>query len=143
MSDDEIRPPKIQNVLAAVMITHRERNRRWPQMAPHDPFEFADWWTGIMEPPNIPFDNPQRVVADKKIGWHTPYDDRLKSYLQKFLAFNHAQQVWVLANVNRGIPYRGDDGIMYARIVKEHETMKKNPDEYIGKASAVLAAFKN
>lgn len=99
-----------------------------PNTLPQDNFQAARFWMAHQ----IPADNfveHATPPAQKGGEWKTPYHDRLVYTLKRFMALKSIEQIYVLENIKRGIPYKGDDLDRYKQYVKDHEVMKKAKDE--------------
>ena len=136
-------PPEVAEVLARFLERHQAKLRPWPESFPEGAYHAARFWIDLMEPPHPWRDVPQpRENNGKRVGWFTPYHDRLLFALQKFCKFTPPQQVWIIEHVRQGIPWRGDDGLAYAAIIDQTKAMHANPAEYVGQASAVLRGMR-
>lgn len=122
---DRCPPPDIVDILAGFLETWQRQARPWPEGFPAAPKQAAKVFVGLMEPPDRFRDRPSPRHKDGKvIGWSTPYHDRLLLALQKFVAFNSVQQVYIVEHIRAGIPWRGEDGRQYAFIVEHSQPVK-------------------
>jgi len=135
----ETTPPKAVDVLAGIF----EKYRKHSNIIPARPFDAAYWWMDHQEPAR---EDTERVesVTDKngKVGWRTPYIDRVASSLRIFLSFNPQQQIFVTEKIDQGIPWRGDDIGMFQMICTESLNMAQDKPAYIQKASAIFQNFR-
>lgn len=139
MSDDM---PKAVDVLADVFTRYISRHCEgvWPDHIPRPAFKAAQWWMETQEPAKQsehaePIYNPRGDL----VAWQTPYHDRVKYTLQKFLAMDGLEQKTVLACIDEGIAYRGDDFSFFMEIVHHHRAMQRNPEAFKQRAAAMMA----
>lgn len=133
-------PPKAVDVLAQII----EHQRKKSDYMPPRPFDAAHWWIDHQEPADEFLDRVERIIGKdgKHAGWKTPYIDRMVSTLRIFLALNEPKKAYVIQQIERGIPWRGDSMEMFLLIVAEEEKMRKDRDGYICQASSVFRGFK-
>ncbi|MBT8046520.1 MAG: hypothetical protein KJN67_05080 [Pontiella sp.] len=142
-SSSDPTPPDVVETLGEFLERYQARGLRWPAGIPDGAFHAARYWVEINEDPHRYRDNPGPIYkGGALVAWSTPYHDRLLFSLQKFLGFNSAQQIWILEQIKRGIPWRGEEGKVYAAIIEQAEIMARDPAGYIGNATPALAAIR-
>ena len=130
--------PTPESVLEKVL---KRRNHK-PKMFPGDLFQAARYWMAHQEQPRDYVDNAVPNTKDGKIiGWHTPYHDRLCVNLRIFFRLKHIHQVYVIENVEAGIPWRGDPPDNYIKVVRQAQLMAKDKGKYIENAMQALKSF--
>ena len=131
-------PPLIVDVLAKILGLHLKKHRM-PECMPNQHYDACHWFVSHQEPAHEYRDRVEPIEKEGSIvGWRTPYHDRLSSNLKIFLSMSELQQVYIAANVEAGIPWRGDSILMYSKIIEQHKAMMKNTEAYIGNAKEVL-----
>jgi len=106
---------------------------------PAKPLEAATWWVDHQDPWNKIQERPERQ-NDKRgnfSGWLTPYHDRVAATLKIFLELSEPEKCFVVENIERGIPWRGDPIYLYKAIIEEHEKMAQDIDGYKGVAEKI------
>ena len=94
-------PPKTDSALRDVFHNHKGQ---WPRLIPREPFEAADAWINLQEPPT-PLDQPQWISKGTPNdpyagGWQVPYSDRLVNNLRIFLALAPNEQEFVISKIS-------------------------------------------
>ena len=114
-----------------VIADYLEHSKRSPPKgAPSDPWQFAKWWMAHQIPPDDFAEAPTPPVV-KGGSWETPYHDRLMYTLKKFLRLKRIHQLYIIENVEKGVPWKGDDISFYTRVVEENIKMQANREQYI------------
>ena len=129
-------PPQTVDVLADIFKQAKPCDHY-----PGRPYDAAHWWIEHQQPPNEFTERVEKVVNGDKVTWRTPYTDRVAGTLRKFLGLSSPQQAYVVAQIEAGIPWRGDDIQSFTGIVAESQKMKQNREGYISKASSILSNF--
>lgn len=130
--------PTPESVLEKIL----KKRRHKPKMFPGDPFQAARYWMAHQEQPHHWKENAEPIKKDGKVtGWHTPYHDRLAINLKTFFQLKHIHQVYVIENVEAGVPWRGDPPDNYIEIVRETQKMLKNKEAYIDNAKQIHREF--
>jgi hypothetical protein len=133
--------------LTAMLADWRNRNRTWPPAFPPGPRDAAHFWITRQEPARDNEKPHQVPVASTRQGqdtqrWVTPYNLRLTQSLQSFLTHKPDQQRYILAAIEDGHVYRGEDNrtphdcfdgrTLFQNIVHETERMQElGRDAYI------------
>ncbi len=130
--------PTPEEVLEKIL----KKRKYKPKMFPGDPFQAARFWMAHQEQPRDYVDNAVPQTKNGKIvGWDTPYHDRLCVNLKIFFRLKHIHQVYVIENVEAGIPWRGDPPDNYIQIVRQTQLMLSDKDKYIESAMKALKSF--
>ena len=118
----ETKPPKAVDILSMIFDKYRKRS----EIIPLRPYDAAHWWMDHQEPANEMTERVERVV-DKtgKVGWQTPYIDRIAATLRIFLSMNPAQQIFIIEKVQHGIPWRGDSMAFYLEVIRQTDIRDK------------------
>jgi hypothetical protein len=139
-------PPAPEGALVDVLAGLRQAGGKFPPMFPGDRLDAALYWMRHQEPESQR-DRPEWIWksgTDAGGQWNTPYNDRVVETLHKFLGLSQPQQVFVIENIERGYPYRGDSIEFYLEVIKQTdiqaEYVKKHgrdadgllPREYTG-----------
>jgi len=137
------KPPLVNASLIKVFKSWQLRKGRSAHI-PANPFEAAEFWIALQEPPDEYRDRPERQI-DKNgdhTGWITPYHDRLIYNLRRFLAMPDIHKAFVVDRVRKGVPYRGDDIEFYKMVCAESEKMDDDKEGYLESAFKTLRQFK-
>ena len=122
-------PPKAQDVLIPVasaflasrMVHHADSR------IPRNANELVHWWMDRQSRPSERFDRP--VQESKRDGsglfWRTPYTDRIRHTLIKFLSLDSGFQGLIIAAAEDKIFWRGDSREFFLSVIHEHEKMRK------------------
>jgi len=130
--------PTPEEVLEKIL----KKRKHKPKMFPGDMFQAARYWMAHQEQPRDYVDNAVPNTKNGKIvGWKTPYHDRLAINLRLFFRLKHIHQVYVIENVEAGIPWRGDPPDIYIQVVRQAMLMKKDPKGYVESAMLALKEF--
>ena len=132
-------PPKLDMELQTVLHRHKGH---WPRMFPRDPFEAADLWEAMQEPPKDrerPEWIPLGTKTDPHAGsWQTPYIDRLRYNLRVFLSHTPNDQAFIAEMIRAGYPWRGDKLDFYREVIKNTDIMYGYVDKYGRTADGLL-----
>ena len=63
------------------------------------------------------------------VGFDTPYEDRLVSALWEFIRLTPPERDFVILNIERGIPWKGEPLTLYRQIVEEAENFRSASDK--------------
>jgi hypothetical protein len=143
---DHDAPPKADEVLGRIAVAwlgSRDVHRA-DQRIPRNPQELAQWWIRMQPPPIEPFDRPQQQTKWDGTGtfWKTPYIDRIRNTLIKFLSLGHEFQGLIIAAAEDGIFWRGDSKAFFIAVISETEKMHAMGIEaYRGKAEKQTEEF--
>ena len=136
-------PPRLDSELRDALHNHKGH---WPKMLPKEPFQAADYWASMNEPPHerervewLSRSTPNDPNAG---GWQTPYIDRVLLTLRIFLNLTPNDQEFVINNIRAGIPWRGDDLDMYRSIIVETKKMLADKGVYIEGALKAMREFR-
>ena len=126
--------------VANILKLWKLKNKQWPDRFPPSPRDAAAVWLGMQEPVE-PREQARRIPIPQERGkpvqhrWETPYIARITASLRAFLQHNGSQQRYIVAAIEDGIVYRGDDNIhkykqldgltLFQSIVKETEHMRE------------------
>jgi len=138
----ETSPPEIVDFLSEVIasaIPHI-KNKKLPDFMPFNPRQAATWWIDQQEPADVYSERLEKVTKDGNFqAWKTPYHDRLKRTISKFLALDKPHQLYVIEAQKSGIPWRGDDFPFYITVMKEHIRMvEEGKDKYVPEAIKII-----
>ena len=116
------------------------KNKRWPDSFPPAPMDAAAAWMTFQEPATK-IEQSRRIPIPQERGkpvlyrWEAPYIDRISANLRAFLHENRNSQSFIMAAIDDGIAYRGDDNstpypqfnglTLFQNIVKENEIMRE------------------
>jgi hypothetical protein len=119
-------PPKVHEVLAGIAAKWLESHSRSDSRIPRNPDELAHWWVDRQSPPNERFDRPvqQPKLDGSGMYWKTPYIDRIRSTLIKFLSLDSGFQGLIIAAAEDGIFWRGDSMEFFFSVISEREKMR-------------------
>jgi hypothetical protein len=117
----ETAPPVADSQLVLVYKIWRRRHNS--EIIPRDYLAAARWWLEHQEPQGRN-EQPQ-LEHDKKgvANWKTPFIERVSATWLTFLSFSEPVKVYIIGNIERGIPYRGDDIKFYKMVVEESAKM--------------------
>ena len=120
-------PPKVHEVLAGISAKWLESHSRADSRIPRNADELAHWWVDRQSPPNERFDRPvqQPKLDGSGMYWKTPYIDRIRSTLIKFLSLDPGFQGLIIAAAEDKIFWRGDSREFFLSVIHEHEKMRK------------------
>ena len=131
--------------IEAVLIKILERGKRMPKMFPENKLEAANFWISKQEPPKEEREAVEWQSNPKHRDggfWKSPYIDRLAFTLKKFLALGSPRQFFVIENIDKGCPWRGDGIDFFKMVVQEHQKMQEmGADEYISKAKVTARGY--
>ena len=160
----EMVPPNPVEEVARVLAAMKLSRRAWPAMFPDTPIDAAKFWISKQEPCGVR-EGPEKVIVPKK-KWNEedvhyrfeyPYIERMKANLRVFMKEPSDSQRYILAAIEDGIKYRGDDNqfkykqldglTLFQNIVKETERMRDMGvvayrQESIGKLKSYVAKSK-
>jgi len=119
--------PTPESVIAQYL---QANDRRIPKGFPSDPFQAARFWMAHQIQPDA-FTEAATPPVTKGGNWGTPYHDRLLYTLKKFLKLKAVHQVYVIEQIERGIPWGGDEIDLYIQFVEESDKMAQNKSQYI------------
>jgi len=139
--ETEMIPPSPIEEVAKLLKVMKMSHRPWPTMFPDLPIDAAQFWISMQEPCGVR-EGPEKVIIPKK-KWNQeesnyrfeyPYVERLKANLRVFMKEPSDSQRYIMAAVEDGIKYRGDDNqfkykqfgglTLFQNIVKETEIMR-------------------
>lgn len=113
--------PSPVGVLAAFLDDWRRMNDgEWAYNLPLDPNEAAAWWINTMQEPcrkweqsRLEQTRPRRQDELPKKYWVTPYIDRLKYTLKRYLTISHEEQEIVYGCAQDKVFWRGEPVSMF------------------------------
>lgn len=135
-------PPKVEDVLTEV-------GRNWlgsgyvhgaAQDIPRDPYDLASWWVN-RQAKSSAFDRPTQHTKRDGSGtyWKSPYVDRMKYTLTKFLVQDKEFQRLIIAAAEDGIFWRGDSREFFVSVIAESGKTKQAG--YRSEAIAKMRSF--
>lgn len=144
MFEDEPEEEKTECPTPELMLEKVLKKRKSkPKMFPPDLFQAARYWMAHQEQPRKWMDDAvPNTKSGKVTSWHTPYHDRLCFNLKIFFQLKHIHQVYVIENVEAGVPWRGDPPDLYIKFVGEAQKMRSNKEKYIDKTKQAHLEFK-
>lgn len=136
------KPPQVIDALAKQIEKYQAKQTRRPPMMPSNAYAGAKWWLSVMESAHEYRDRVEPISRDGRIvAWKTPHHDRLLYTLNRFYSLSQPVQVWIVENMAKGIPWRGEKQAEYAAIIQIHAAMQKNPEKFKTNARGVASAF--
>lgn len=130
----EHRAPTPGDVLKPIILAAKFK----PKSFPSNPDAAVQFWIKHQEAPDDFSERVTTITVDGDVvGFKTPYHDRLAMNLRKFLGLKSIHQEYIIHHIDRGIPWRGDEMWFYQEVIKEHDKMLENPEQYIARAREV------
>lgn len=135
-------PPDPVSEVSTVLTAIRDSHRAWPSMFPEGAEDAARFWISKQEPEGVR-ERAEKVILPKnkwnqeevKYRFSYPYIDRLIANLRLFLMEDSQSQSYIMAAIEDGINYRGDDNkfrykqlggrTLFQDIVKNTERMRE------------------
>lgn len=134
-----------QQVMVQMLSEHDRTGKRWPVGMPKDVHRGAEWFLGLIEPPDPRVEKPRKVPLPGKEGvqaWHFPYRDRAMLCLKKFLCLSEDFQRTIIAAKDDGCRWRGEDHQTFLAILDETIRMQDmGPEQYREKYKPMLKAM--
>lgn len=120
-------PATANDVLAAVTAEWM-RSRYYHSAAdsiPRTPADVARWWPTLQERPCEITERAQKMAKKDGSGvfWKTPYIDRIKFTLEKFLRLDSEFQELIIAAAEEKIFWRGEDRKFFLGVIRENDKM--------------------
>lgn len=135
-------PPKVEAVLAAVgrLWLGSDYTHRAYSEIPRNPDDLATWWVRHQAPPHA-IDRPTQHTKRDGSGtfWKSPYVERMKYTLTKFLVQDKDFQRLIIAAAEDGIFWRGDAREFFVSVIVESGKTKQVG--YRAEAIAKMRAF--
>lgn len=133
-------PDTVELLAATLDEWQHRRQSSLPTPLPMSSREAAKWWLSTMQEPEV-IGETRRIQRGDSTYWHLGYFTRTRQAMLNFLRLDRTQRETVIAAVEDGIPYRGDDWEVFLRIIRETEKMREiGVAEYRAKS---LAAFRS
>jgi len=121
-------PPSAEDVLTEVAsnwLNSRLVHKADPGI-PRNPRDLASWWMKHQQQPDHYADRPTQHTKRDQTGtyWKTPYIDRVKYTLTKFLHEEKDFQRIIIAAAEEGIFWRGDSRSFFMGLIAERDKAK-------------------
>lgn len=114
--------PDVITELAKVISRCKPTTENWPDGMPLDPRSAAQWWVRHQalrahnEQDELKETTPKKAYDEPRQYWSTPYLDRLRLNVRKFLRLSSVDQKIIIGCAEEKIFWRGDDmDIFYHR----------------------------